>query len=306
MRRSVSRPSSGRGGFTLLELLLVIGIVAALTALLLPTIARAREAARRAACLANVRDLTHAALLYAADNDGVLPDACGTNSIQSPSPLSPRSNQAPPGSKPTLAFGSTLVLTSIGGALAPYLPGDPARVWRCPDSPDNAFALTGVNPYSGFSPGDPSRNIQPDNFLPSYHYLCDKEWIRDAAIGGPLFTQVRLRDWAVRNVAGLRIDRIAPLGGNAAVVLFHDRDSGFHAASPPSAASGSGGVNYYTIYTAPMDWQYFDNFGYLDGHAEGRAYRNVDEYLANIHGPIRQSWYGVDFTATFAAQYPVN
>src|SRR5438045_9486386 len=46
-----------RGAFTLVELLVVIAMIAVLAALLLPTVARAREAARQVMCLSNLRHL---------------------------------------------------------------------------------------------------------------------------------------------------------------------------------------------------------------------------------------------------------
>jgi prepilin-type processing-associated H-X9-DG protein/prepilin-type N-terminal cleavage/methylation domain-containing protein len=63
------------GGFTLVELLVVIGIVALLVALLMPALSGAREAANRARCLANLRSMAHGAHLHAAEHRGYMPIA---------------------------------------------------------------------------------------------------------------------------------------------------------------------------------------------------------------------------------------
>ena len=61
--------------FTLIELLVVIAIIAILAAILFPVFARAREAARKTACLSNMKQLGLAAQMYMQDYDGALPDS---------------------------------------------------------------------------------------------------------------------------------------------------------------------------------------------------------------------------------------
>jgi prepilin-type N-terminal cleavage/methylation domain-containing protein/prepilin-type processing-associated H-X9-DG protein len=59
-----------RAGFTLVEILVVIGIIAVLTAILFPVLQRARETARKATCASHQRQLGMADAMYRSDYDG--------------------------------------------------------------------------------------------------------------------------------------------------------------------------------------------------------------------------------------------
>mgnify|MGYP001096345646 CR=1 FL=1 len=59
-----------QSGFTLIELLVVIAIIAILAAILFPVFARARENARRASCMSNLKQIGLGMMMYVQDYDG--------------------------------------------------------------------------------------------------------------------------------------------------------------------------------------------------------------------------------------------
>jgi len=69
MKRKIKK----RAGFTLIELLVVVAIIAILAAMLLPALARAREKAKRAVCIGNLKQLGLILYMYANDYDGFFP-----------------------------------------------------------------------------------------------------------------------------------------------------------------------------------------------------------------------------------------
>jgi prepilin-type N-terminal cleavage/methylation domain-containing protein len=95
------RTAPPRSGFTLVELLVVIGIIALLVSILLPTLNRARESANRTKCLANLRSIGQLINMYANASNGMIPcgysgSAGGSNTAYSENYWLARYNNATP------------------------------------------------------------------------------------------------------------------------------------------------------------------------------------------------------------------
>ena len=73
MEHQFHRVAGGRLGFTLVELLVVVAIIALLLTMLLPSLDRAKELARAAMCGMNLKGLGTTFQMYAADNDDAIP-----------------------------------------------------------------------------------------------------------------------------------------------------------------------------------------------------------------------------------------
>lgn len=107
-------------GFTLIELLVVIAVIAILAAILFPVFARAKEAAKRTACLSNLRQIGSAIGLYMADYDDKWPLG-----------LDPADKYTPQIWNSQPEFQTQIpALPMMNDLLQPYLPS--RSIWKCP------------------------------------------------------------------------------------------------------------------------------------------------------------------------------
>jgi len=119
---------SFRRAFTLIELLVVIAIIAILAALLLPALAAAKERARRAACLSDLRQIGIAIQSYSSDFDGCIPYGPTALAFTSPFDLYPST-----GAPTSLISPGSGAPVALGLPLSQQLSGQP-KVLFCPGS----------------------------------------------------------------------------------------------------------------------------------------------------------------------------
>lgn len=137
-------------GFTLLELLVVIGIIAVLVGILMPVLGRARESARRAACLSNLRQVHQSFLLFAEEFDDHVP--LGYRGTTSTANASKQLN--------SMIFSATSGKFCLFGVLYQEHKMPHPQVFFCPSNTDGKSMFNSPeNPWPPGPDGDPARNV---------------------------------------------------------------------------------------------------------------------------------------------------
>jgi prepilin-type N-terminal cleavage/methylation domain-containing protein/prepilin-type processing-associated H-X9-DG protein len=129
---------SRKSGFTLVELLVVIGIIAVLVSLLLPTLARAREQANRTKCLSNIRQISQAFFMYTNENNGWFPcvavfgSQLGWNGAGAIPPNTQMSPTWVGWAEDWIVWRNKQPDDPLEGSIIKYMNNPPPEVMRCP------------------------------------------------------------------------------------------------------------------------------------------------------------------------------
>jgi prepilin-type N-terminal cleavage/methylation domain-containing protein len=164
-----------RHGFTLIELLVVIAIIAILAAILFPVFARAREAARRANCISNLRQICLASLMYAQDWDEVLYGAAASDMHGMAHPINDLvratcGNQAGCLSGPAEDGCSGAEQWLMADMIGPYVRND--GLFICPTRKNRISRglVMGIDNKAAGGPSDDDDGFDDDGG--SYGYMC--------------------------------------------------------------------------------------------------------------------------------------
>jgi prepilin-type N-terminal cleavage/methylation domain-containing protein/prepilin-type processing-associated H-X9-DG protein len=151
-------PRRQHGAFTLVELLVVIGIIALLIAVLLPALSMARESSYRAKCLSNLHQIGLAMVMYTNDNRGYFPAPArddfpsASDFIYWQEPFPYPNFVRTPNDRPPLDYAThaTIQQDQDMGTLVQYMGGHfSAAVWTCPSDPIQTHHIWAT--YLGFN-----------------------------------------------------------------------------------------------------------------------------------------------------------
>ncbi len=150
--RHVTAIFRSRRGFTLIELMVVIAVTAALLGVLLPCMAKAKESGRRVSCVNNLRQIASALALYSSDNRGYCPPRTAGGSAGRPNPRWPGRLQS--------YYKDTVLLVCPSDA--PLRPSTVVTSVNPADASPRTYMINGFDDYFGDTLGD----VQEDQSLP--------------------------------------------------------------------------------------------------------------------------------------------
>jgi len=259
----MARVTSGRRGFTLVELLVVIGIIALLISILMPALTKARNQALLVKCSNQVRQIYLACTMFAADNKGNLPRPG----------IGP--GDAPVGNVAAQKFCMFTmpdwgVVKYDEGVMVQYMPGGPqARndVWYCPGDLGEVTQGGGA-PANGMKRNFSysfNANITRGDSAPNYKLAMRLAEVRNSSRKILIYEEQAPNDlWC------LLYDLPVPARGTPVNALPNFR--GDDIPSARHAGQRYSLINRGTPYGSPAWVRYGPigkaNYGFFDGHVE--------------------------------------
>ncbi len=303
--------------FTLVELLVVIGIIALLIAILLPALSKARAQSQFVNCAANQRSILQAMLLHAAEHRGYMPVTGRVYGAATPAGLADSSQShytyfsdgGTPRPMPLPAalansMGTTLRTDSWQNMMLDINDGKIGKTFLCPSDKEGGHPTTLIEDTSGWT--HPAPALQP---ITSYAFNEAALGFADIGGGRPPVNHSRQRGNTTRfphSATLFLLTDAKPRGGDSAAnpyQLYYEGDvnatladvynspgDGFVVGSgqPGPAGDGSGktGVGSGQLFDKSRHPGQRMNIGFADGHVEG---------VIIAPGDLKQVSFTVDF-----------
>jgi prepilin-type N-terminal cleavage/methylation domain-containing protein/prepilin-type processing-associated H-X9-DG protein len=247
------------GGFTLVELLVVIGIIALLLTVLLPVLGAARRRAQSVACASDVRQIYIAMMMFAQDNKGSLPRPYGVGDLSS---------------NPVFLKHFAFLQKVAGASGHVDLDDNKGALWKYVKGKDTRAKLLMCDGDEGeMLAGHPMNPSYPRNLSYSFNSLIERPGSADTA-------------------PGLKLDKV--LQGSTKIMIYEELAPNdtwcIMGRSPDDVPSGRHAMGMRTDFrNNPNSPDYKSkgrgNFGFFDGHVESLSPGQV---LANkkYHVPL--------------------
>lgn len=301
---SVSHPA--RRGFTLVELLVVIGIIALLISILLPSLQSARRSAKSVKCLSALRECFNATQLYGADWNQTIPPAVWEGTSQK-FPLRPLPGQSAPPQYRWYSMISPYVSSAEGVTyenIQEVNVRNNSVLWGCPEWDFERSQAFITNPtFAGLRPGygmnyyppkwweDGSDGVPIAGSSPGVRYAVDNYWYLTTNRGA--FPKT----FTANSETTLYADSITHIIGMTSATYFGELFNPARSWQPFSLPSSAGDYMIDQLRHGPTDADKNDlgvratNSVYFDGHATTGS---IQETFDGVTSGKRRGIQGVD------------